>query len=158
MNKKKLCCFYVSDIHLITMLLPYINERINESTEILTILETDISKSAKKVIEGIQGKKSKSLLEIDWKDKKLNYLKQANVKDKFILINGSDEFMNEANEIINNKEENCTILNCYEILQGSQKLQEILENHDKVVNTSGEKYPEEVFTGYTQKNYNKITL
>ena len=56
MNKKRLCCFYVNDIHLITMLLPYINERINESTEIITVLESDISKSVKKVMNGIHGK------------------------------------------------------------------------------------------------------
>ena len=61
---KKLCCFYVNDIHLITMLLPYINERINESTKIITIFETDMSKSAKRVMDGIQGKKSEELLNI----------------------------------------------------------------------------------------------
>lgn len=158
MNNKRLCCFYVNDIHLITMLLPYINERINENTEIITILETDISESAKKVIERIQGKKSEELLSVDWKNKKIGYLYECDVKNKLILISGKDEFMNEANKIINNKNERCTILNCYEMVQGSSELQEILDNHDKVVNTSGERYPEEVFTGYTQKIYKKITL
>ena len=43
-------------------------------------------------------------------------------------------------------------------MDGSARLQEILDMHDKVVNTAGEKYPEEVFTGYTQKVYKKITL
>ncbi len=151
MNKKRLCCFYVNDIHLITMLLPYINERINESTEIITVLESDISKSVKKVMNGIRGKRSESLLKIDWKNKGVNDLYNINVQDKLILVYGNDEFIKEANIIINNKNEECEILNCYEIMQGSSKLQEILDRHDKVVNTSGEKYPEEVFTGYTQK-------
>lgn len=151
MNKKRLCCFYVNDIHLITMLLPYINERINESTEIITVLESDISKSVKKVMNGIRGKRSESLLKIDWKNKGVNDLYNINVQDKLILVYGNDEFIKEANIIINNKNEECEILNCYEIIQGSSKLQEILDRHDKVVNTSGEKYPEEVFTGYTQK-------
>ncbi len=151
MNKKRLCCFYVNDIHLITMLLPYINERINESTEIITVLESDISKSVKKVMNGIRGKRSESLLKIDWKNKGVNDLYNINVQDKLILVYGNDEFIKEANIIINNKNEECEILNCYEIMQGSSKLQEILDRHDKVVNTSGEKYPEEVFIGYTQK-------
>ncbi len=158
MNKKRLCCFYVNDIHLITMLLPYINKRINESTKVITILETDMSRSAKKVIERVQGMKSEKLLEIDWRNKSLKYLYECDIKDKLILIGGTDEFMKEANNIITNREESCMILNCYEMMQGSTNLQGILESHSKVVNTSGEKYPEEVFTGYVQKNYNKITL
>ncbi len=151
MNKKRLCSFYIDDIHLITKLLPYINERINESTEIVTVLESDISKSVKKVIAGIQGRKSENLLKIDWSNKKVTDLYKMDIQNKLILINGTDEFMKEANKIISNRSENCEILNCYEIMQGGSKLQEILDNHDKVVETSGEKYPEEVFTGYTQK-------
>jgi hypothetical protein len=44
------------------------------------------------------------------------------------------------------------------MLQGSLELQKILDEHDKVVNTSGERYPEEVFTGYTHKIYKEITI
>ncbi len=158
MNKKKLCCFYVNDIHLITMLLPYINERINEGTEVITMMETDMSKSAKKVIEEIQGKKSKSLLEIDWESKSLSYLYECDIKDKLILISGTKEFIKETNKIVANRNESCMILNCFEIIQGSEKLQEILDAHDKVVNTTGERNAEEVFEGYVKKDYSEITL
>ena len=44
------------------------------------------------------------------------------------------------------------------MMQGSANLQEILDNHDKVVNTSGEHKPEEVFTGYTQKECKEIIV
>lgn len=158
MNKKKLCCFYVNDIHLITMLLPYINERINEGTEVITMMETDMSKSAKKVIEEIQGKKSKSLLEIDWESKSLSYLYECDIKDKLILISGTKEFIKETNKIVANRNESCMILNCFEIIQGSEKLQEILDAHDKVVNTTGERNAEEVFEGYVKKNFSEITI
>ena len=103
------------------------------------------------MIAGIQGRKSENLLKIDWSNKKVTDLYKMDIQNKLILINGTDEFMKEANKIISNRSENCEILNCYEIMQGGSKLQEILDNHDKVVETSGEKYPEEVFTGYTQK-------
>lgn len=158
MNKKRLCCFYVNDIHLITKLLPYINKRINESTKVITILEKDISESVKKVMNRIQGKKSNELLQIDWTNKNLNYLYECDVENKLILISGNDQFMNKANAILTNKKENCTILNCYEMLQANSKLQKILDEHDKVVNTAGEKNPEEVFTGYMRKSYKKVTL
>ena len=159
MNQKRLCCFYVNDVHLITMLLPYINKRINESTKVITILEEDMSRGAKKVMEEIQGKKDKSLLEIDWTNKSLGYLLECDLKGKLVLIGGSDEFMKEANKIITNRGEDCTILNCYEMMQGSSKVQEILDEHDKVVNTSGEKNPEEVFFGYVaKKDCKKVTL
>lgn len=158
MNEKRLCCFYANEIHLITMLLPYINKRINEGTEVITILETDISESAKKVIKGIQGNKSRNLLNIDWGNKKLDYLHECDIKNKLILINGKNEFINEANKIINDRKEECITLDCYEMMQITSHLQEILDQHSGIVNTSGEKSPEEVFTGYTQKNYKKITL
>ena len=38
----KLCSFYVSDWHLVTMLLPYLNEEINKENKIVTLLETNI--------------------------------------------------------------------------------------------------------------------
>jgi len=139
------------------MLLPYINERINESTKIITIFETNMSKSAKKVIDGIQGKKSDALLNISWKNRNLKDLQKQNLKDKLVLIKGTKEFIEEANNIINKSEESCTILNCFEIMQGSEELQEILDSHDKVVNTSGERFPEEIFTGYMPRSDKKVT-
>ncbi len=158
MNKERLCCFYVNDIHLITMLLPYINKRINEATKVITILETDMSRGAKKVIEKIQGKKGKDLLNVNWESKNLKYLYECDIKDKLILVSGSEEFMKEANQIIESRNEDCAILNCYEMMQGSENLQEILDYHDKVVNTSGEKLPEEVFTGYVRKIGREVML
>ena len=50
-NKKieKLCSFYVSNWHLVTMLLPYINKKIEKNTKIITILENNIEENIKKL-------------------------------------------------------------------------------------------------------------
>ena len=40
-NIKRFCNFYVSDLHLSVMLLPYISKQINEDVEITTIFEED---------------------------------------------------------------------------------------------------------------------
>ena len=47
-NLTKLCSFYVSDWHLVTMLLPYINKKINEQAQIATILENNVEENYNK--------------------------------------------------------------------------------------------------------------
>ena len=41
----------ISDWHLVTMLLPYINKKINEEIEIATILENDLDEKITKLVE-----------------------------------------------------------------------------------------------------------
>ena len=41
-----------------------------------------------------------------------------------------------------------TIVNCYEIIEFNGSINEILDSHDKILNTSGEKEIEEVFDEY----------
>ena len=37
---KKVCGFYVSSVHLVTMLLPYLNKQIEEQIEVIPFLES----------------------------------------------------------------------------------------------------------------------
>ena len=53
-NIEKLCSFYVSDWHLVTMLLPYINKEINENANIITILENNIEENIKTLIKKLK--------------------------------------------------------------------------------------------------------
>ena len=53
-NIEKLCSFYVSDWHLVTMLLPYINKQINEKANVITILEKGIEENIKTLIKRLQ--------------------------------------------------------------------------------------------------------
>lgn len=159
MNMKKLCCFYLNDIHLITMLLPYINERIDQSTKIVTILEKNISESAERVIPKVHLKNSESLLNINWKEKDVKDVEKLDLDNNLVIVSGGDGFIKKVNEILNNRnQEKFDILNCFQIMQANNDLYKILDYHDKIVNTSGEKFPEEVFTEYTPKVYKKITL
>ena len=43
---EKLCGFYVSDWHLTTTILPYINSKIDEKTKVITILENNIEENS----------------------------------------------------------------------------------------------------------------
>lgn len=158
MNKQKFCSFYASYIHLVTMLLPYINEKIKENKEFITIFETDISESAKKVIESVNLKEfeSQKLIEIGWNNK-IN-IDGTNFENKIVLVMGSDYFIENMNLILDKKEENFTIINCFECIQIESKINDILDSHEKVINTSGENEIEKVFTEYTKRSNRKITI
>ena len=48
---KKLCNFYVSEVHLSVMLLPYINNEINEDVEVTTVFEKLERKDFEKILD-----------------------------------------------------------------------------------------------------------
>lgn len=163
-NITKICSFYVSDWHLTTMLLPYINKEIENKNEISTILENDLENNITVLVERMKMKNKSKILQINWKNEKNleienieNILK--NKREQTIVINGKKEYIENANKAIeklvnlNNKNlNNLKILNCYEVMEVSSNFNEILDKHDKVLNTTGEKNIEEVFEGYKRMN------
>lgn len=157
----KLCSFYVSDWHLVTMLLPYINKKINEEVEIATVLENNIENNVKTLVEKLNLKNSEKILKINWKNERRNIEEIIkNEKETLIIVNGNKEFINNMNEEIcsyleENEEEykntSIKIVNCYEIIEFNGSIIEILDNHSKILNTSGEKEINEVFADYNRK-------
>ena len=164
-NIEKICSFYVSDWHLVTMLLPYINKQINEKANIVTLLEEDIEENIKTLIKKLNLKNEKKILELDWK--KTNGIKYSVLQNKMqeikeekiniIFISGRKNYLENTNKNIdkffNNNKEKCKnikmkIINCYEVGEFNVNMQEILSSHNKILNTSGEKEICEVFEGY----------
>ena len=50
---KKVCGFYVSSVHLVTMLLPYLNKQIEEQIEVIPFLEFDLRKNVETILSKI---------------------------------------------------------------------------------------------------------
>lgn len=164
-NRKttKLCSFYVSDWHLVTMLLPYLNEEINKENKIVTLLETNIKEKVETLVKKLNLKNSEQILDINWnivKTKK--YLELKNIlsnesrgkKSITIIVNGTKKFIDNISKNIerwtkqNKNVENIKIINCYEITEFNYNITEILDEHDKILNTSGEREKQDVFEGY----------
>ena len=163
---EKICSFYVSDWHLVTMLLPYINKEINEKANIITILEKDIDKNVETLINKLNLKNREKILSLNWK--KTNGIKYSEVKkninkeileDKLniIFINGKKSYMDMVNKNIDKllsenskkyKEINIKIINCFEVGDFNMNILDILSEHSKILNTSGEKEICDVFEGY----------
>ena len=160
-NLTKLCSFYVSDWHLVTMLLPYINQKINEQAKIATILEKDIEENVITLVEKLNLKNKEKILNLNWKKQdeircKINELERE--QELIIFINGNKEFIEKYNKkltryfethLIRNK---IKIINCYEVIEFNGSITEILDKHDKILNTSGEKEIKEIFIDYERNN------
>ena len=163
---ERLCSFYVSDWHLVTMLLPYVNKQINEKANIITILEKDIEENIKTLIQKLNLKNEEKILNLNWK--KSNGIKYSEIKNKMkelekdeklniVFISGSINYIDMVDKNItkfldDNKDKyreiNIKIINCFEVGEFNNNIQEILDKHDKILNTSGEKEICEVFEGY----------
>lgn len=170
----KVCSFYVNDWHLTTMMLPYINRRIGEGANIFTMLENGIQSNVEGLVSKMNLSKESTnrILGISWTSNKM--FKYSEIKkvieaqletqdDIEIIINGRNEYIRIVNENIDKvvkenakklKAKTITLINCYEITQFTN-ISEVLEQHCRILNTSGIKEIGEVFDGYESKKETK---
>lgn len=160
-NVMKLCSFYVSDWHLVTMLLPYLNQKVNEQAKIATILERDIEQNVETLVEKLNLKNKEKILNLNWNaneevKSKINELEEG--QELVILINGKKEFIDRQNRKLNRYFQThflrhaIKIVNCYEAMELECDISEILDEHDKILNTSGEKEIMEIFPDYQKSS------
>lgn len=162
-NIKKLCGFCINEWHLTTMVLPYISKEINNNYKIITILEKSIEENIKLLIKKLNLRNEERILGIDWKQsmarKYTNVSNKLNVIEKVkgsyvILVNGKKNYIDMVNKYIekwlqkNKAQHEIKIINCYEITEFNYNITEILDSHDKIINTSGEREIQEVFEDY----------
>lgn len=167
---EKLCSFYVSDWHFATMLLPYINCKIEKNTKVITILENNMEENMKTLVKKLSLKNQKEILEIRWKNissKKYadieNILKEeiSKTKENIILVNGCKDYIEKNNANIErwmekSEIEKIKIINFFEVTEFNHNIVEILNNHDRVLNTSGEREISDVFEGYKKEEEDAV--
>ena len=152
-NIKKLCNFYVSDLHLSVMLLPYLSKQINEDVEITTIFEKLDKENIEAVLEKLNVKNKEEILNINWfNSNKDTYEKIENTIDKSInknkkttiIIGGNKNYILKNNETImrylNSKKNisNIKIIDCYNVEEVGMDMKSIVKKYDGLLNTSGE--------------------
>lgn len=170
-NILKVCSFYVSDWHLTAMLLPFIEEKTEKGEILNTILEKNITHNMKEILNRIKinEKTKEQILKIDWKNKCLikygeirKFMEKATKNQKVVTIivegnkdrieyinNNIDKWMQKQERKVKRKE--IKIINCYEVTEFNANLQEILDKHDKILNTSGIHEIQDMYTGYIRK-------
>ena len=167
----KICSFYVSDWHLTAMLLPYVEEAEETNENLNTILEKNISYNMKEILTRVKmsDRKKEEIIKIGWENKDLlkygeikKYMEKI-TKDKekiTIIIEGTKDKIEYINKNIYKwikksekklKKKEIKIITCYEVGEFNNDLSEILDNHDKILNTSGIHEIEEMYEGYIRK-------
>lgn len=168
-NVKKVCGFYISNMHLATMILPYTNKQIEEGIKFATLLEYNLQQNIELILSRLTLKEEtkKEIMKINWNNNPWKYADIEKVfkielkkhKEITILISGSENYINNVNENINmfisknhKKLEGkyIKIINCYEVSEFNNNIKEILDMHDSIINTSGEHKIEEIFEGYSK--------
>lgn len=138
---QKLCCFYASDWHLTVMLLPYINNKIKESSSIYMRCENNIEDKMKILLDKLEIKNKRDIMEINWNNQVAeNDLEE---KEKIYIVSGCNKYIESTNRIIEqyyeNTNTNVKIINCYEINNNSDIRQIIKKNgYKQILNTRGE--------------------
>lgn len=161
----KVCSFCIDDMHLAMMVLPQINKLLDKQEKVQTIFEKGIKENVEKILSKMNLK-----LETENKILEMNYnsntCKFSKIKKQIeeiankgqvvnIIISGRNEYIQIANEIIEKvakelKQTKITIINCYKASE-NEEIEDILDKHDYVLNTSGIKQIEEVYIKYKRK-------
>ncbi len=158
-NLKRMSSFYVNEVHLITMLLPYIERRIGEDCKVHTIFQNNLDRTVNLLLEklNLKNEMKAKIKSIDWKTKEAKkYIEENNINNKnkhYIFINGDLNFIKEANYLVEetNKDVKINIINCYNIVEFNKNIIDILNSTDKILNTSGEHEIEEIFPEYVKE-------
>jgi hypothetical protein len=150
---ERICCFYASDEHLLSILLPYINEKTKENQNVVTILEKNIGKSVGNFKKFLKFSKE------DWK-KIDNILNEKNVLKKIdttniVILAGSENFVKMERNKLKDKE---TLICCYNFMQTTKNIENILSENDKILSTVGEQDISKMFTEIPNKSYKEITI
>lgn len=138
---EKICSLYVNDMHLVVMLMPYIEKNLEKNEEIVTVFEKGLESELNTLLErtNFTEDKKNNIRKISWNSKAIDKLDSIKNEcdGKIFIINGKDDYKKKANKILEG--ENVKIINCFELNDFEKNSNYILQRHDKILNTMGEK-------------------
>ena len=132
-NIKTVCSFYASEWHLVTMLLPNIDRKINKGIKITTILEKDLKNNMETLLKKVNLENSDKILNIGWNKRKLENIKELVENNDCIIISGTVEYIRNAHELIKesiDKNKSITVIDCYDINECEPEIKNILDEHE----------------------------
>ena len=154
LTKEKSCIVYSGDYHFEMISLPYISKNMDNNKKIVVLNENNLEDTINVLISRINLKENKKqeLLNLDWSNNikgKLNKIKNIadESKEAIVFIKGSINFIENQNKKISeiNNRDNINIVDCYEIQEVMNNLNDIMSKYSTVINTVGEKQIQKLF-------------
>lgn len=153
-TKEKICAFYASDYHFEMISLPYIESKLEEKNEVIILTENNLEETIKILISrmNLAEEKEKRILDINWNDDDLTKFKQIKEKleknkNMIIFVKGKENYIKNINRNIEkwiNIADSVKVINCYDMEEISEKLDDIMDQYKKILSTSGEKEIEKI--------------
>ncbi len=137
MNTKKVCCLYISTYHLFTIILPYINGKMNDGKEIELILQKDLSSDIERYVKSVKnlGIDTERILKLDWKNR--NKVLEKN-ENKIYVIVGDENFILNYEKVLIENEIESELLGCYK-MNNNLEISKVLLSHDYLLTTKRKK-------------------
>ena len=143
-KENKMCLFFASDYHFEMITLPYIEKELEKDKEIVVLTDKDLVPTVKNLVSKITlpEEKKEKILSINWKNEdklKMKYVKNTK-KETTVFIKGKKNYVTEMRNNISKyiEEKNLKCIDCYDVNEISENIEEIASNYDSVLKTMGE--------------------
>ena len=138
-NSEKKCCLYASDYHLEMILLPYIENKIDESNFVI-MTQKDLSETIKVLLErvNLKDERKNKILNLNWKNndiEKMKYINKLKGKNISIIVNGDYEYVKKIDNTLSLLENNIEIIDCFYIGDKHVKIEDIRKEYKNFINT-----------------------
>ena len=124
-----------------------INKKLDESKEVIVLTENNLKETIKTLVSKINLNEDKkvAILKIDWENNDLNKFKKINEdikskKDMVIFVKGKENYIKNINENIEKwteKSKNVEIIDCYDMEEISQDMDNIMDQYKFTLKTTG---------------------
>ena len=143
-KENKMCLFFASDYHFEMITLPYIEKELEKDKEIVVLTDKDLEPTVEVLVSKITipEEKKEKILSINWKNEdklKMEYVKNTK-KETTVFIKGKKNYVTEMRNNISKyiEEKNLKCIDCYDVNEISENIEEIASNYDSVLKTMGE--------------------
>ena len=143
-KENKMCLFFASDYHFEMITLPYIEKELEKNKEIVVLTDEDLEPTVEVLVSKITipEEKKEKILSINWKNEdklKMEYVKNTK-KETTVFIKGKKNYVTEMRNNISKyiEEKNLKCIDCYDVNEISENIEEIASNYDSVLKTMGE--------------------
>ena len=134
MRKLKICCFTVRYTHACIIANNFISKEL-KNVKVIYINEKSEEVKLKNIVSRFYKKMDDQLFYTEWLNEKItNDYKNENF---VFVVNGKEEFVNRVNKYIQINEAKGYIINCYNIFDIEDRIEDIISKHDFYINTNG---------------------